>query len=141
MNTIPAYAAEALGPGVVLLRDGAILDAIYLVQTGIANTNSNSRSIPRFQALQRQLMRAHQMAGERHVDVHAVDALSESIVCEDEASAAITIDEASSLLGLSRRHVYRLAPTLGRRRGGRWFLSRRLVLALKDQRQQEENNP
>lgn len=136
MNTIPRYAAEALGPNVVLIRDLAVIDALYLVREGIKATNSNSANVPRFQRLYRELQRAYTMAADRHADVDSAVALQSSNMCEDSA-AVITVADAATLLGLSERQALRLAPTLGRRVGGRWLIDRGAVLALKAQREQE----
>jgi hypothetical protein len=65
VNVIPRYAAEALGPNVVLLRDLAVADAIYLVREGIKATNSNSLNMPRFQRLLRVLQQSYTMATTR----------------------------------------------------------------------------
>ena len=133
----PRYAAEALGPNVVLLRDVAVLDAISLVGKGIRATNELSPHLGRFRRLHGELKRAYDTACERHGDVVSVAPLEESN-CQDGADV-LSVVEAADLLGLSVRQVQRLAPTLGRRVGGAWALDRGAVLALKHERQERED--
>lgn len=139
VTVIPRYAAEALGPNVVLLRDQAVADAIYLVREGIEATNSNSVNVPRFQRLLRVLRQSYTMATVRHSDGGPDVALGESEECGNGADV-ITIREAAEILDLSERQTLRLAPTLGRRAAGRWMVSRGSVLALRDQRRQERHD-
>lgn len=139
VSVIPRYAAEALGPNVVLLRDLAVRDAIYLVGRGIQATNANSVNMPRFQNLLRHLRRASAMADNGHEDVDPDAALGEFESCENGADP-ISVREAGEILGLSERQALRLAPQIGRKVRGRWMVSRSSVLALRDQRRQEQHD-
>ena len=138
--TPPRYAAECLGPGVMQLRDQAVVDALVCVRATLLAKKLNPVAAARCQRLLRELERTYLWSvSSRHDDVAFVAAVEESDVGQDETDG-ITTHEAAQLLGCSLRTVQRLAPATGIRRGGRWVLSRRLVLTHKQIREQEHDD-
>src|SRR4029077_17977670 len=106
----PRYAAECIGPGVVLLRDQAVGDAMILVRESLKTMRPNAVALPRCQRLLRELERAYLLSVslEREYDVVSIAAEEESY-CQDETDE-ITTREAAHLLGVDVRTVQRLAP-------------------------------
>ncbi len=117
-----------LGGGQVLLRGPAVLDAARLVEHGVRLTRQRDNIAPNPHVLSLlDALRAEAgelMSAVGHSDVRDHDDQPPS---EHEE---ITAAEAAELLGVTDRHIRRLAPDLGARKvGGAWVYERSAVTA------------
>jgi excisionase family DNA binding protein len=135
------YAAECLGPGVMQLRDQAVVDVLHCVRETLLSKRLKPAAAVRCQRLLREAERTYlwSVSSSRQDRVVPVAALEESDSGQD-AKDWITTHEAAELLGCGVRTVQRLAPALGRLRAGRWELDRRRVLAHQDIEQEREDD-
>jgi hypothetical protein len=119
---------EQLGTA-VLLRGLAVKRLYLLAHAGL--DSATAAGVP--ERLCRELLDAMRAAtAEQHVGRdHVRSSTRRPELSRDQY---IGTAEAAKLLGVGERHVRRLAPQLGRRRGGCWHLDRAAVQAVADLR-------
>lgn len=136
MNS-PSPPVQQLGAA-VLLQGQAVVDAYYLVSTGIRAAARNGYPTSRFEAIQTAIQSAF-MSSRRHDDVASVALQSHSNRDDECPVDPIGTAEAAALLGLSVRSCQRLAKQgLGRRVGHQWVLDRGLVIAEAQRRKDQQ---
>jgi hypothetical protein len=146
MSDYPIPDVQVLGPGVVLLRGVAAVEAMHLVDAGYRVAESRKSSyLGHFRDIRTAFRRAYELAemsSARHDDTTLSGATpdSDSVVCEEDGRPLSTAD-AAELLSVTVRHAQRLAPELGGFFvGGRWEFDESAVLAYKAQRAQRNED-
>jgi hypothetical protein len=144
MSDYPTPDIQVLGPGVVLLRGVAAVEAMHLVNAGYRVAESRkSVYLGRFRLIRTAFRKAYELAemsSARHDDTTSSGVASDSVVCEEDGRPLSTAD-AAKLLGVTVRTVQRKAPELGGFLvGGSWVFDESAVLALKAQRAQRNED-